>query len=356
MTSMRDIKHIQGAVPESPWKNTYWFARMLINGDKYGAIGKDSKLLTEMSAALRKISDDKDQNDDTKVELAKRVIKQKLDNRYSRLSGKSERVKLFYEDVSKMIGTLEDAVVFSVTAEYIVVPINRALAGIPNDDKQYTEATAKAYLDELGDSALATVVGLWDDAGVEGCLNAERLSVVKEFTRLRRKTGYLPEIEANMVLTAFMQEFERRLGQKRKGRAGGSVEDVISFLFDYYNIKAENAPEHFQADIEVDKWIRCKDKWLIGISCKRTLRERWKQVSSATSDVLSKYKIKQIWHLGTYDEDLSDDKLSLLGGLRHIFYLHDDSRRLAVFKNHIGLKDYVRPMSCFISDIKRELG
>lgn len=159
-----------------------------------------------------------------------------------------------------------------------------------------------------------------------------------------------------MVLTAFIQEFERRLGQKRKGRAGGSLEDVASFLFNYYNIKAETAPEHFQADIEVDKWVRCKDKWLIAISCKRTLRERWKQVSSATSEVLSKFKIKQVWHLVTYDEDLSDDKLALLGGLRHVFYLRDDSRRLAASKNHIGLKDYVRPMSKFIEDLRKEVG
>lgn len=179
--------------------------------------------------------------------------------------------------------------------------------------------------------------------------------MVRAFTHLSRDISNMPEIELNMVLTAFVQEFERRLGQKRKGRAGGSLEDVASFLFDYYKIKAEKSPEHFQADIEIDKWVKCKDKWLIGISCKRTLRERWKQVSSATSEILSKFKIRYIWHLVTFDEDLSDDKLALLGGMRHIFYLRDDSRRLIAAKQNVGLRDYVRPMSSFINDLRHEI-
>ncbi|WP_149026965.1 hypothetical protein [Novibacillus thermophilus] len=98
--------------------------------------------------------------------------------------------------------------------------------------------------------------------------------------------------------------------------------------------------------------MRAKDGWLIGISCKRTLRERWKQVSSADRGVLSRYKIKQLWHLMTYDEDLSDDKITTLGSQGHIFYLRDESRRLRATSSHIGMKDYVRPMSKFIDDLK----
>ncbi len=93
----------------------------------------------------------------------------------------------------------------------------------------------------------------------------------------------------------------------------------------------------------------------IGISCKRTIRERWKQVSSAEAQILSKYKIKYIFHIVTYDEDLSDDKLSLLGGQRHIFYLPDSSRRLNYASQHIGLRDYVRPISELVNDLHKHL-
>ena len=54
------------------------------------------------------------------------------------------------------------------------------------------------------------------------------------------------EIEDNTLLTAFVQEFERRAGQKRKSRAGNSLEDVMTFLFNYYGFKSHAKPDHFQ--------------------------------------------------------------------------------------------------------------
>lgn len=353
---MSNMQRIEEKIFSNPWRNAYWFARMLINSDKYGAIGKETKLLIEICAALQTVIEDINQTDDIKTILSKEVIKGVFARRFSKASGRTDRITLFLEDLFEKIETISDVAVFALTAQHILIPINIALQKIPNDDKAFTETIAKAYLDQLGEGALAKVINLWDDAGVAGCLTAERVAIVQGFTHLRRDLCNMPEDEANMVLTAYMQEFERRLGQKRKGRAGGSLEDVTSFLFSYFNIKAEHKPDHFQADIEVDKWIRCKDKWLIGISCKRTLRERWKQVSSASSETLSKFKIKEVWHLITYDEDLSDEKLTLLGGQRHVFYLRDNSRRLENALKHIGMKEYVRPMSQFISDLRREQG
>ncbi|CCD29271.1 hypothetical protein CAGGBEG34_220019 [Candidatus Glomeribacter gigasporarum BEG34] len=341
---------------QNPWENAYWFARMLINGDKYGAIGRQSKFLTEVCIALQQIVEGPAQSKDIKFELSKNIIQNLFEKRFSRKTAKTERIKLFLEDLFVKLKDICDIKVFILTVQNILIPINVALESIPNDDKIYTEEVAKAYLDRLGNDALSTVVQLWDNAGVIGCLNAERGCIVQGFAHLRQSIRHMSEHESDTVLTAYVQEFERRLGQKRKGRAGGSLEDVTSFLFKYFNIKAENKPDHFQADIEIDKWILRRDKWLIGISCKRTLRERWKQVSSAHHDVLNKFKIWQVWHLITYDEDLSDDKLTLLGIQRHVFYLPDNSRRLESARNHLGMKDYVRPMSQFIHDIKKEQG
>jgi hypothetical protein len=338
----------------SPWKNAYWFARMLINGDKYGSVGKDSTLLAQITAQLLLILEDQTQTPEIKISLCQNIIANLIKKRFEKSKALVERISLFCQDLNIKMNTLNDIKVFILTAQSIMIPINNALTGIPSNDREFTQATAKAYLDSLGPAGLSTVVNLWDDLGVEGCLNAERDAVVREFTRLRRDIEDMPEIESNMVLTAFTQEFERRLSQKRKGRAGGSLEDVTSFLFDYYGIKATHAPDHFQADIEVDKWLKCKNGWLIGISCKRTLRERWKQVSSADRGNLSKHKIKEVWHMLTYDEDLSDDKITTLGNQGHIFYLRDDSRKLFNASNHVGMQSYVRPMSQFIDDVHKE--
>ena len=216
-------------------------------------------------------------------------------------------------------------------------------------------------MNSLGKKHVGKILTVWDSLGVRGCLNVEREEVITEFTKLRAALDSLKifprtPLEDNAVLTAFVQEFERRAGQKRKSRAGGSLEDVVTFLFDFYNFKSHAKPEHFQTDIEVDKWFKCRDGWSIGISCKRTLRERWKQVSSADGNTLSRYKIREIWHLITYDNDLSDDKITMLGQQRHIFYLNENSERYINASKHIGMKNYVRPLSTLIDDIAYEQG
>jgi hypothetical protein len=341
---------------QNRWNNVYWFSRMLINNDKYIAIGKEPKLLATLTSSLRFVAtESKGQNT---LSLQKQTLRNIIEERYKNTASRHIRVQRMLNELDEEIKTIEDMNIFIMTCENIMIPLNQAIANIPSDDKKFTLNIAKSYLDIQGEQGLATVISLWDDLGTKGCLAVERVEIVKAFTLLRillSKDKDVTEEDRDVVLTAFTQEFERRAAQKRKKRAGGSLEDVTDFLLEYYNIKRAEAPAHFQADIEVDNWIKTKDGWLIGISCKRTLRERWKQVSSAEATVLSKFKIKYIYHIVTFDEDLSDDKLALLGGLRHVFYLPDNSRRLKNAKEHVGLKDYVRPISQLINDIKIQI-
>lgn len=341
------------------WQNVYWFARMLISNDKYGRIGKENDLISKIASSLRVLKEENDKlNASDTLELQKQTLKDILLERFKNAPARQQRVKRLINDLDYQIKTEKDMKVFILTCENIMLPINNAVDNIPSDDIEYTLSIARSYLNVKGEKGLATVINLWDDLGTRGCLTAERTEIVKAYATLRvllNKNYNLDENDKDIIKTAFVQEFERRAGQKRKRRAGGSLEDVTSFILKYFNLKSTSAPEHFQADIEVDKWLKTKDNWLIGISCKRTLRERWKQVSSANSSILSKFKIKKLYHVVTYDEDLSDSKLSLLGGQRHVFYLPDNSRRLKYASNHIGLQDYVRPISKLIHDLKKEI-
>lgn len=118
---------IKDLVLGSPWRNVYWFARILINGDKYGAIGKDSSLLLEICLGLKKIISDKSTNDGQKIELSKNYLKNILDARFSKQSGRSDRIQVFYNDVSQKLETTEDILAFILAAEQILVPINVAM-------------------------------------------------------------------------------------------------------------------------------------------------------------------------------------------------------------------------------------
>lgn len=340
---------------ENPWNNIYWFARMLINSDKYGGIGSDSRTMQQLASCIKVLLPQVEkENDVDAFNVLMEAIRNLLFERYGKTK-KQWAIKQLCDDLADKLLTLKDFEILAITCEKILVPVNEALSRIPNDDKSFAQAAVKAILDVKKENGLATIINIWDNIGVQGCLAAERSEVIDNFKNLREylETLKLSVQESDMVLTAFCQEFERRLGQKRKGRAGRSLESVTSFILDYFSIKAAHAPEHFTTGLEIDKWVRCKDGWLIGISCKRTLRERWKQAYTTDIDLLNRHKIKALWHLITYDRDLSDDKITEMGSHRAVLYLPDDSERYLSAKNHPGMKDYVRPLSQVINDLKQ---
>lgn len=347
-------------IQNSPFRNIYWFARYLIDTDKYGGIGKyKEKELVEIAEYIENILKTPTLANEDKVLMATSYCFEQIK---SFSAQKSKRSLLYENFISKMreeLKTTDDLIVFCMTIKYVISPINQSLKNkIPSDDKVFSLKIAPSFLKNYGEKKVGLIISTWDELGIKGCLDSERKEVVETFCHLIDKINLLEiehdSIDDTIIMTAFVQEFERRLGQKRKSRGGKSLEDVTSFLFDFYKFKSSEGPEHLDFDFEVDKWFKCKDGWTIGISCKRTLRERWKQISLST-DILSKKKIKEIWHLITLDTDLSDDKIVTLGSQRQRFYLLDNSQAYIKYSKNEGMKDYVRPLSQLIEDIRNNI-
>lgn len=296
-------------------------------------------------------------SDDEKLKLFKNTLSNEVKN-FSKVGTKNYFLSLNLLDrLDEDIKILDDAFIFCIAMKYFVAPINHAMTLVPNDDKKFCEIAAKNILKTFGEEKIDLLISTWDNLGVKGCLDIERSLVVEEFTKLIENLSRLnishSKFGDNIMLTAFVQEFERRLGQKRKSRRGNSLETVTDFIFDYYKIKSTEKPNNFDQDIELDKWFKCKDGWIIGISCKRTLRERWKQLSQADRGTLSHFKIRELWHLITFDNDLSDDKIVRLGEQGQIFYLPESSGTYKKCSEHPGMKNYVRSLKNFVSDIKK---
>lgn len=352
------ISTIHAQIQKSPFKNVYWFARYLLNTDKFGALGKSKEnQLLELVSVLENLVTQENFSAEEKFLLSKTTLLNEIKN-LVKTSTKTHILALnLVQQLDKDIKTVEDVIIFCVAMKYLVAPINRAMEIVPSDDKKFCETAAKSILDTFGEEKIALLIETWDDLGVKGCLDAERTLVIETFMRLQENLSALnifhSKLDDNIMLTAFIQEFERRLGQKRKSRGGNSLETVADFIFDYYGFKSTSEPSHFDQDIEVDKWFKCKDGWIVGISCKRTLRERWKQLSQADRGTLSHFKIRELWHLITFDKDLSDDKIVRLGEQGQIFYLPSTSETYKKCSEHVGMKDYVRPLNNFISDIRK---
>ncbi len=342
---------------ENPWDNVYWFSRMLINADQYGAVGSDARVMQSIIAGIR---DSLGETEGRPGEEAAAAVASRVgDVLEHRWMGKKREsaVKALAVDLRNMLLSRDDVEALLLACERVVVPIGAALKRIPNDDRVFAESIGRSLLRSKGESALASLINVWDELGWKGSMAAERVQVANEFGQLR---VYLRSLKLNpgdedVILSGFCQEFERRLGQKRKGRAGRGVESVTEVILDHFGIAATSTgPEHFTTGLEIDRWVRTKDKWYIGVSCKRTLRERWKQAYTTDLDTLNRHKIKSIWHLVTFDRDLSDDKITEIGSHRAVLYLPDDSDRYASASVHPGMETYVRPISAFISDLRKE--
>ncbi len=343
---------------KSPWDNVYWFARALINTDAYGAPGRDNALMIQVATIIRLFLDKfKGRSEDEVVADLMDAVREAIVTSSREGTKVRTRKQQLCEYLADNLLTIQDFRVLSLTCEKVMVPINHALENIPADDKVFSESIVKSLLRTRGKNALADIIQVWDDLGAYGSMTAERVQIIQAFEILRNalSNGFSFR-EQNLILTAFCQEFERRVGQKRKGRAGGAVESVTTVILDHFGIAHHAEPEHFTTGLEVDRWVRAKDGWYLGISCKRTLRERWKQAYTTDIGLLNRHKIKALWHTLVYDKDLSDAKLTEMGSHRAVFYLPDDSPQYQSAKDHPGMKDYVRPMSKFVDDLLRETG
>ncbi|MBR1646914.1 MAG: hypothetical protein IJ685_09070 [Selenomonadaceae bacterium] len=352
------VSTIHSAIQENPFGKIYWFARYLMNNDQFGAVGKskEDKLL-ELVAVLENLSTQENFSVEERFLLLKNTLLTEIKNLAQPETKRYFLTLNLAQQLDREIKTVDDVIIFCVAMKYVVAPINRAIALVPADDKKFCETAAKNILDTFGEEKIHSLIATWDDLGVKACLDAERALVVEEFIRFTENLSAISishdEFDDKIMLTAFVQEFERRLGQKRKARGGTSLETVTDFIFDYYGFKSTSKPSHFDQDIEVDKWFKCKDGWIVGISCKRTLRERWKQLSQADRGTLSHFKIRELWHLMTFDNDLSDEKIVRLGEQGQVFYLSAASETYKRCSEHPGMKTYVRPLNNFVGDIRK---
>lgn len=55
--------------------------------------------------------------------------------------------------------------------------------------------------------------------------------------------------------------------------------------------------------------------------------------------ITMKYVVAELWHIITYDKDLSDDKIVRLGEQGQIFYLMDNSEIYQKCVKHVGMKN-----------------
>jgi hypothetical protein len=324
-------------------EKVYFFLRAFINGDRYGR-------LNNYPDRLKKVGDNilRSYKKGHDVETIIKNLEHPLFENIKQEVSYYEKFKNLIKFFENIISNREDCFYLGITASNICPQLNYAIGNIP--DKKATQIAIKSAEQDLtqrGDQALSDLIKIWDCQTEDYCLRKEREEAINLQNKLMsffKNTSEIKKKDEVVISTAVLQEFERRAGQKRKGRAGKDLESAAECILKFLKIPSSGGPEHFSAEIEIDNWFLDENRWYIGVSLKRTYRERWKQ-TTIDIETLTRHRIKNIIHFVNNDSDFSLNKITSMGSQRHLFFLPDESEFLKKFKDHTVCGKYLFKMT-----------
>jgi len=149
-------------------------------------------------------------------------------------------------------------------------------------------------------------------------------------------------------LSPFFGALHTKASQMRKSRGGKAFESIVRFLLNYIGIGCEKPrgkePRRILKRIDCvvpnqEIALSTPDKAFF-LSCKRTLRERWKQTIPER---------KPAWRvfLLTIDDELSEDKAQEIDQLGIIAYVRDELKE----QSHLNDKGWIRKLSDLPKDL-----
>jgi len=181
----------------------------------------------------------------------------------------------------------------------------------------------------------------------------QKKEIRKKFDRILAQKGWNEFIEkASKVFVEFgilVQSLEKDLGNMRKARGGKTFEKVVLRLLNFIDINAEIPVGKAREDlkridivipsIEIAK--KTPDR-AIFLTCKRTLRERWKQE-------VPQARLNQRIYLITIDNDISESKAKEINEKGLIAFVRDDLVQNGPLKN----LSWIRKLSDLPKEINR---
>lgn len=334
----------------------YWFARDLVASSHGSYATKEARTLRELSETLERDFDEKDLTDGVTLEREKDMISDTItgavdpiyagdvSKRYRQTEDLAERITRRIEDEwdVRELRIAIDAVVR--TSEILDTTPSFGADDIARIVDETIEEGDGRLRPDLAYDALYNV----DFEGEEYQLGAQRAPLTdyvhEELESLRGSPEFDDEDVARIV-SSIVQEYERRAGQSRASTAGNVLETALQHLFDRFGIPATGEPEHF-GDIEIDNLVDGPEA-SIGFSCKRTLRERFRQSLTREAEI----GVDEVWFVSLLMADVSREKIR---------DIHDDGSRIYVprdsfvWNRYSGVDEFeytLRPADEFIDDV-----
>jgi hypothetical protein len=194
-------------------ENVYRFALSFIDSENEGQCS-NTKALTELAQLIEFTLQPKNIN----VQAARTAIKILIESRCPSNPKAVASIQNLVRNLDIVIQAPADLAIFGFMLKQILIPMSILLEPMPflSDDKEVKEALVGAYLEHHRDTGLADVIGIWDKVTqlqrteVEHIL-ARKSSVLRKLLEELTTYNELQGLDIHEALTAFVQEFERRL-------------------------------------------------------------------------------------------------------------------------------------------------
>lgn len=161
----------------------------------------------------------------------------------------------------------------------------------------------------------------------------------KLYKQIKDPVKFAKEVCKNVF--PLIQRIEFRAGQKRKARGGGTFELVFEYLLKELSIPCEKPKGKYRKTLKRIDLVIPNQKTAVQLpdkafflSCKRTLRERWKQTIPERAPSWRVY-------LATVDSNLPENKANEINKLGMIVFVRDEIKN----KVHLLNKPWVRKLS-----------
>lgn len=337
--------------------NVYWFARDLIASNYGGYAKKEAENLQVLASILEARLD----RDNADIDNLRQTIRDVILDSVDRTRGGSvTRRYLSTEDlvgrIRHRISTLDDIRSFIIAAR-AVTRTGEIIAETPSfgdeDIRRIVDEVLSGEGKEPDPSRAYKALLEVDLQGEAYQLGAQRgplIEYVSELldTHLADSDGTYDE--AARIVSAVVQEYERRAGQSRSSTAGNVLEKALQRIFEQFGVPATGKPEH-HGDLEIDNVVRGPEG-SIGFSCKRTLRERFRQSLVRQSEI----GVDEIWFVVLLTADVSREKLVDIQNDGGRIYVPQDTYVWKSYNGDGSVSYALRPADEFLKEVAEFTG
>lgn len=334
----------------------YWFARDLVASSYGGYATKETKTLNQLSSRLGKELKRDGLVKETNLETQKQQIKDTITGSVNKtyggdISKRYRQTEDLAERILRRIGQEDDIREFRIAID-AVVRTSEILDTAPSFGRQeivdIVDETLQNDRGSVDPSKAYDALYNVDFEGEAYQLGAQReplIDYVYDEMEELRADSHIEDREVARIVSGIVQEYERRAGQSRASTAGNVLETGLQHIFNQFSIPATGVPAHF-GDLEIDNMVDGPEG-SIGFSCKRTLRERFRQSLSREAEI----GVDEVWFVSLLMSDVSKEKLQDISNDGSRIYVPRDSFVWNRYNTNDNLSYTLRPADQFIEDV-----